>query len=124
LTRPSSTELAVGLLIDFDYAQHLQLNEDASAETVVTTTGNSFLNVPNTDTSPESFGVLIPSPNVTASAKSSGDLIPSLSSSTSAAGSFQAAFIPEKKDANDVGKGRAENQRTVSSIFRRWGNNN
>src|ERR1700675_5029450 len=84
LRRTSPTGLAVGLLIDFDYAQHL--NEDASDETVVAT-GNSSLNA---HASAEGSGVLFSSPNVTLSASSSGGLISSLSSSTSAAGSNQA----------------------------------
>jgi serine/threonine protein kinase len=100
LTRPSSTQLAVGLLIDFDYAQHLQ---DASEETVATGESSS-----NTRTSAESSCILIPSPNVTASA----------------AGSPQAISMPDMNNAStghtatsDIGRGIAGNLRTVSLIF-------
>ena len=124
LTRPPSTELAVGLLIDFDYAQHIQSNEDASDETVVAT-GNSSLNVFNdldTRVLAESSGVFIPSPNITASTESSNCLIPgpSLTSSTSASGGAQMASIPDSKDVDTGGKGAARNLRTVSLIFFRW----
>ena len=123
LTRRTSTELAVGLLIDFDYAEHLQLNDDASDKTITAACDSSF----NTHTSAESSGVLIPSPNVTAShtAKSPGGLIPSLSSSTSAAEGSQAASVPNRKDdantghtvSSDTGRGIARNLRTVGLIF-------
>lgn len=118
LTRPSSSELAVGLLIDFDYAQHLKFTSD---ETVVTT-GNSSPNALNTHTSAESS----PSPNVT-SVESSGGLIPTHSSSISksAAGGPQAPSIPDGEDANtdhtvskDAGKDTGiTGLRTVSLIF-------
>jgi hypothetical protein len=119
LTRRTSTELAVGLLIDFDYALQLQLNDDAD-ETIFAT-GDPSLNDPNvldTHASAESSGVLIPSPKVTASAsatvESSGGLISSLTSRTSAAGGSQAASVPV------TGKGVAGNLRTVGLILFRW----
>jgi hypothetical protein len=108
LTRRTSTEHAVGLLIDFDYAQHLKSNKEASDKT-----GNSSLSALNTHVADESSGVLIPSPNVTASVESSGGSIPPLSSSTRAAEGPQEALIPD----NDVGKPTAKNLRTVSLIF-------
>jgi hypothetical protein len=100
MTRSTSTQLAVGLLIDFDYAQHL--NDDAPDETVVARGQSS------TRVSAESSSVLIPAPNVTASAESS-----SLSSSTSVAGGPQAASITDRNDANNGHK----NLRTVSLFF-------
>jgi serine/threonine protein kinase len=123
--RTSSTEHAVGLLIDFDYALQLPLNGDTSDETVIAT-GDPSLNDPSLNdpnifsahASAESSGVLISSPKVTASAsataESSGGVIPSLTSSTSAAGGSQAASIPV------TGKGVAGNLRTVGLILFRW----
>jgi Fungal protein kinase len=114
LTRPSSTDFSVGLLINFDYAQHIQRNEDTSHETVIATgTGNSSPDVFND----ESSGVLIPSPKVTVSAEISNCLIPSPSSSTSASGGPQSATLLDSKDAStkDIG-----NRRTVSLVFFRW----
>jgi hypothetical protein len=121
LTRPPSTDLAVGLLIDFDYAQHLQSNEDASDETVVATGNSSLIVFNNLNTRvAESSGVLIPSPNVTASAEISNCLIPPLSSSTFASGGPQSASTPDSKNANLNTKGIAKNRRTVSLIFYKW----
>jgi serine/threonine protein kinase len=122
LTRPSSTEPAVGLLIDFDYAQHM--NEDASEEMVVTAGDSS----PNTRASAESSCVLIPSPIIASpiiatSAENPRGLISSLSSSTSAAGGVQAISMPDKIHAtgqasnSDIGRGMVRNPRTVSLIF-------
>jgi hypothetical protein len=125
LTRSESSSgsapLATGLLIDFDYAQRLQSNNDASDELDITTLESSLnvLNDLNTCASAESSGVLIPFSNITASAESSGasGMIPSLSSSTSgsAGGGPQVPLTPDRMAVtSDAGKSIAGNQRTVS----------
>ena len=117
-----SAQFATGLLIDFDYAQQLQSNDDASDETDHTTwdpTVNIHNNF-NTRASAESSGVFI-----TVSAETSGasGMIPSLSSTStpgSAAGGPQVPPIPDRKAAtSDTGKAIAGNQRTVSWYFLR-----
>ena len=113
-THPSSTDFAVGLLIDFNYAQHIQQNEDASDKKFVTTgTGNSSPNFFND----ESSDVLIPSPKVTVSVEILNCLTTSSSSSISASGSPQSADLLDSKDATTKQKG---NWRTVSLVFFRW----
>ena len=74
MTCPTSTEYAVGLLINFKYAQHLVSNKVASHRMVIPT-GNfslNFLNDLNTLVLAKSSSVLISSPNVTTSVESLG----------------------------------------------------
>lgn len=100
LTRSTPSQLAVGFLIDFDYACHLESNDDISDERVVGA-GDSSLHTP--------------SPNFTVSGESSGALNPSLSCSDSTAGGKDAdtGYTP----TSDTNKGIAGNLRTVSLIF-------
>ena len=101
-----SAPLATGLLIDFDYAQQLQPNADASNETVIL---ESSLKDFNTRASTES--------------SSSRGMIPSLSSSTSdpAGGDPQVPSTPDRKAVNSgADKAIAGNQRTVSLHFLIW----
>jgi Fungal protein kinase len=122
-----SAQLATELLIDFDYAQQLQLNYDASDETVIGSWKSSLsvFNDLNTHASSESSGVFIPLSNVTASAESSGasGMIPSLSSCTSGStgGGPQVPSIPDRNVVtSDARKTVPGNQRTVSLYFLRW----
>ena len=122
-----SAQLATGLLIDFDYAQQLQLNDDASDETVIGSWKSSLsvFNDLNTHASSESSGVFIPLSNVTASAESSGasGMTPSLSSCTSGStgGGPQVPSIPDRNAVtSDARKTVPGNQRTVSLYFLRW----
>jgi Fungal protein kinase len=106
-----SAQLATGLLIDFDYAQQLQLNDDASDEMVIGSWKSSLsvFNDLNTHASSESSGA--------------SGMTPSLSSCTSGStgGGPQVPSIPDRNAVtSDARKTVPGNQRTVSLYFLRW----